>query len=115
MSVLEMFYYTMVYSLYLELMSRSFKDTLGYFPFSISFLCRSFFLVPCEVDIERVISCNLISLFVFFQPKYDTLQVLELMREYSGLLSTFPEMVNVHKVIFFLNFCHCNVLLIEKS
>ena len=34
-----------------------FMDTLGYFPFSISnfFLCRSFFLVPCEVEIEREI------------------------------------------------------------
>ena len=34
------------------------------------------------------------------------LQVLEVLREYSGLLSTFPEMINVHKVKSILIFFH---------
>ncbi|XP_065653171.1 sorting nexin-9-like [Hydra vulgaris] len=34
------------------------------------------------------------------QPKKDMLHVLEVLREYTGLLSTYPEIINVHKGAF---------------
>lgn len=37
-------------------------------------------------------------LLPFLQPKVDLLHLMEGLQEYSGILSTFPEIINIHKV-----------------
>ena len=43
-------------------------------------------------------SVSIYFLFFFFQPKNDFIPLIEGLKEYSGMLSTYPDVLQVHKV-----------------